>query len=59
MGDSICWAAYEGDTQFTLFDLYGPKKQCLIFKRNMMLWFLFMRLEKNNKDADEQGLNTS
>jgi mRNA interferase MazF len=30
MGASICWAAYEADTQFTLFDLSALKKQCLI-----------------------------
>jgi hypothetical protein len=30
MGASICWAAYEADTQFTIFDLSALKKQCLI-----------------------------
>ena len=30
MGDSICWAAYEADTQFTIFDLSALKKQCLL-----------------------------
>jgi hypothetical protein len=32
MGASICWAAYEADTQFTIFDLSALKKQCLISK---------------------------
>jgi hypothetical protein len=30
MGASICWAAYEADTQFTIFDLSALKKQFLI-----------------------------
>jgi hypothetical protein len=33
MGASICWAAYEADTQFTIFDLSALKKQCLISLR--------------------------
>jgi hypothetical protein len=26
---SICWAATEADTQFTIFDISALKKQCL------------------------------
>ena len=31
MGASICWAAAEADTQFTIFYLSALKKQCLIY----------------------------
>jgi putative spermidine/putrescine transport system permease protein len=31
MGTSICWAAAEADTQFTIFDSSALKKQLLIF----------------------------
>jgi hypothetical protein len=37
MGASICWAAAEADTQFTIFDLSAPEKQLLIFQ-HLGLW---------------------
>ena len=39
MGASIWWAAYEADTQFTIFDLSALKKQCLIFTNKYILHF--------------------
>jgi hypothetical protein len=34
IGVSICWAAAEADTQYTIFDLSALKKQCFIFWRS-------------------------